>query len=137
MAKKKQSTSAIESESFEESIAKLSQIVRDLEDGSLSLDESLENYEQGIRYLKHCQEILSKAERKIEVLSGFDADGNPVTQRFDDEEMSLQEKADKRSRRRTAKPAAKDGSRKAISSSEQDETDTLESGDVDENGTLF
>ena len=129
MAKKKDET---ESSSFEESISQLSDIVRELEEGKLSLDESLAQYEQGVRCLKQCQKILSTAERKIEVLSGFDADGNPVTQRFDDEEMTLQEKADQRSRRRSAGPkkakAAKPTSEKA---------DQPVDVDVDEDGKLF
>jgi exodeoxyribonuclease VII small subunit len=52
--------------------------------------------------LRRCSELLSGAQRKIELLSGFDADGNPVTQPLDDDTLSLEEKAQNRSRRRTA-----------------------------------
>lgn len=92
---------------FEDALMRLADAVRQLEEGNLSLDESLSRYEEGIRHLSQCQKILTSAERKIEVLSGFDADGNPVTQSFDDEVMTLEEKADTRSRRRTANPTAK------------------------------
>ena len=88
--------------SFEGALYRLADAVRQLEQGNLSLDESLAQYEDGIRHLSQCQRILETAERKIEVLSGFDADGNPITEDFDDENMSLEEKAEERSRRRSA-----------------------------------
>ena len=127
MAKKMKKNERV---SFEDSIAKLSDVVRDLEEGKLSLDDSLVCYEQGVGHLKMCQQILAEAERKIEILSGVDADGNPVTQRFDDEELSLTEKANQRSRRRSATP--KKGAGRATKSSQPSEQ-----ADVDENGTLF
>ena len=89
-------------ESFEHSLQQLANIVRDLEDGNLTLDESLSRYEDGIRFLNQCQQMLSEAERKIDVLRGFDADGNPITEPLDDVDMSLEEKADSRSQRRSA-----------------------------------
>lgn len=99
---------------FEDALYRLADAVRQLEQGNLSLDESLAQYEQGIRYLSQCQKVLETAERKIEILSGFDADGNPVTQDFDDgEEMSLEEKADERSRRRSAERPPTGKSRRA------------------------
>jgi exodeoxyribonuclease VII small subunit len=88
--------------SFEDALYRLGDAVRELEQGSLSLDESLARYEQGIHYLAQCQRILESAERKIELLSGFDADGNPITEDFADQTMTLEEKADRRSHRRTA-----------------------------------
>ena len=91
---------------FEEAIQRLGNAVRQLEDGNLSLEESLSCYEDGIRYLSQCQNILETAERKIEVLSGFDAAGNPVVEDFEDESLSLDEKAATRSRRRTSRPDA-------------------------------
>ena len=58
--------------------------------------------------LKQCYEALQQAERKIELLAGVDAEGNAITQPFDDAQMSLEEKARSRGRRRSkaaAKPA--------------------------------
>ncbi len=139
MAKKKNKAEVDRSEdqpsTFEESISQLSEMVRELEEGTLSLDESLERYEQGIRHLKRCQKILATAERKIEILSGMDADGNATTQQFDDEEMTLQQKADQRSRRRTARPKSKSAPRKAASKAKPGEE--LSQDDVDADGTLF
>lgn len=64
-------------ESFENSLAELEKIVRQLEDGDLSLEESLELFETGVKLSRECRERLTQAERRIEVLSE-DADGNPV-----------------------------------------------------------
>lgn len=122
---------------FEESLNQLSEIVRELEQGNLTLDESLARYEQGIQHLGQCQAKLAKAERKIEVLSGFDRDGNPITQRFDDKEMTLQQKAANRSRRRTAQPAASTQEDSGDKENGPPAAADLDEGDVDVNGTLF
>lgn len=63
---------------FEASLEALEQIVRQLEDGDLSLEKSLELFEQGIRLSRECQERLSQAERRIEILLR-DNQGRPVT----------------------------------------------------------
>lgn len=54
--------------SFEASLEALEQIVQQLEQGDLPLEKSLELFEQGIRLSRECQERLSQAERRIEVL---------------------------------------------------------------------
>lgn len=54
---------------FEKSIGELEAIVNQLEKGALSLDESLKQFEKGIRLARECQETLSKAEQKIETLT--------------------------------------------------------------------
>ncbi|MEW4453958.1 exodeoxyribonuclease VII small subunit [Bremerella sp. JC817] len=97
---------------FEEGLAELQQIVQQLEGGQLGLDAALEKYQRGIEVLKQCHTVLKSTERKIELLSGVDAEGNPITQPFEDEEMSLDEKAQSRAKRRgtTKKPATKSGS---------------------------
>ncbi len=53
---------------FEASLEALEQIVRDLEQGDLPLEKSLELFEHGIRLSRECQERLSQAERRIEIL---------------------------------------------------------------------
>ena len=110
---------------FEQSLEKLEQIVHELEDGQLGLSESLVRYEEGVKHLKQCYESLQEAERKIELLAGVDAAGNPVTEPFDDEASSLDEKQKQRSRRRS-----RSGAKSNI-----DEDD--DSDDVDEVGGLF
>ena len=103
MAKKKKSADA-RSVSFEEALESLTAIVSRLEDGRLGLDDSLAEYEKGVKHLKQCHQLLANAERKIQLLKGVDADGNPLTQSFDEGfDETLEEKAQARGRRRTAK----------------------------------
>jgi len=68
--------------SFEASLEALERIVKQLEGGDLPLEKSLELFEQGIRLSRECQERLTQAERKIEVLLR-DNQGRPVTAPFD------------------------------------------------------
>ena len=69
----------------------LASIVNDLEAGQLGLSGSLHRYEQGVQHLKHCLQLLESAEQKISLLTGVDADGNPLTEPYDNEEMGLEE----------------------------------------------
>lgn len=71
------------SQTFESSLAQLQQIVHDLEEGQLGLETSLLRYEEGIRLLRGCFGILEQAEQRIEIVTGHDAAGNPVTGPFD------------------------------------------------------
>ena len=58
---------------FEQAIAELEKIVRELEDGNTPLDRSLELYEKGIALVRFCNEKLDTAEQKINILiSGKD-----------------------------------------------------------------
>ncbi len=72
-----------ESPSFEEALAELEQIVRALEDGTITLEESLARYERGVGLLRGCYAQLQAAEQRITLLAGLDADGKPVLQPFD------------------------------------------------------
>lgn len=71
-----------EPRTFEASLEALEQIVRQLESGDLALEKSLELFEQGIRLSRECQERLSQAERRIEVLMR-DTQGRPVVNAFE------------------------------------------------------
>jgi exodeoxyribonuclease VII small subunit len=71
-----------ETPSFEAALASLEAIVHDLEDGDLGLAEALARYEQGIKHLRHCYDLLEQAERKIELLTGIDAEGRAKTVPF-------------------------------------------------------
>lgn len=53
---------------FEAALAELEQIVQAMEGGRLPLDESIAAYRRGSELLKHCQQQLGDAERKIQVL---------------------------------------------------------------------
>jgi exodeoxyribonuclease VII small subunit len=65
---------------FEQSLAELDQIVRDLEDGQLGLEDALDRYEVGVGLLKRCYGQLRQAEQRILLLTGVDAEGQPITQ---------------------------------------------------------
>ena len=78
---------------FEASLEALEQIVRDLEQGDLPLEKSLELFEQGIRLSRECQERLSQAERRIEILLR-DNQGRPVTASFEGKATLPQETLD-------------------------------------------
>ena len=53
---------------FETALTELEQIVQNMEAGNLSLEDSITAYRRGSELLKHCQQQLSDAERKIQVL---------------------------------------------------------------------
>lgn len=67
---------------FEQSLSELEQIVHDLEEGQLGLNEALARYEQGVKLLRHCHGLLEGAQRRVEILTGVDPQGNPITQPF-------------------------------------------------------
>ena len=69
--------------SFEASLEALERIVQQLESGDLPLEKSLELFEQGVRLSRECQERLSQAERRIEVLLR-DNQGRPVVTNFNE-----------------------------------------------------
>jgi exodeoxyribonuclease VII small subunit len=75
---------------FEASLEALEQIVRELEQGDLPLEKSLELFEHGIRLSRECQERLSQAERRIEVLLR-DNQGRAVVSAFEDTGATPQE----------------------------------------------
>lgn len=54
--------------SFEEAICELETIVKKLENGDLSLDESIEAFQKGIKLSKYCSKRLDEIERKITIL---------------------------------------------------------------------
>jgi exodeoxyribonuclease VII small subunit len=76
--------------SFEESYARLEQILEKMNSGKISLDDSLKLYEEADGLITSCQIRLQEAERKIEILiknrSGellLNENGKPVTQEFE------------------------------------------------------
>lgn len=59
---------------FEQSITDLEQIVKQLEKGELTLEESLKQFEKGIGLARKCQDVLNQAEQKIELLTASSSD---------------------------------------------------------------
>jgi exodeoxyribonuclease VII small subunit len=62
------STNENDDVSFETSLDELESLVDKLEKGQLTLDESLETFEKGMKLARACNMKLSKAEQKIEIL---------------------------------------------------------------------
>lgn len=60
----------ISEQSLESALNELEEIVRELESGRLSLDESLELFERGVRLVRICSSKIEGAERRIESLTG-------------------------------------------------------------------
>ena len=55
--------------SFEQAIKELTSIVGRIEQGEIPLADSLEQYEKGMALIKHCRDILQKAEKRIEKIA--------------------------------------------------------------------
>jgi len=66
---------------FEQSLADLQALVERLENGELSLEDSLAAFEQGIALTRDCQGALAQAEQKVQVL--LERDGELTAQPFD------------------------------------------------------
>ena len=69
---------------FESSLEELEGIVRELEQGELTLEKSLELFEQGVKLSRECQERLNQAERRIEMLTR-DNQGRAIVTAFEPE----------------------------------------------------
>jgi exodeoxyribonuclease VII small subunit len=104
---------------FEQSLARLEEIARGLEDNKLGLNDSLVIYEEGVKLLRQCQGLLQQAERKIELLTGVDASGQAITKPFDAEATFSATEAsssDQRLTRKRKSPAAKEAPKEAVTS---------------------
>lgn len=71
--------------SFEAAMERLERIVKDLESGSLSLEESLHSFEEGVNLVRSCRDYLEAAKQRVEVLLGEDEEGHPVVEPFEEE----------------------------------------------------
>jgi len=58
----------IDNKNFESSLSELESIVNKMENGDLTLEESLQAFEQGIKLTKDCQKALKTAEQKVNKL---------------------------------------------------------------------
>jgi exodeoxyribonuclease VII small subunit len=70
---------------FEASLARLEDIVQELEKGDLGLEQSLKLFEEGIKLSRICTKRLDDAERRVEILLK-DKAGNMVAQPFEEQE---------------------------------------------------
>jgi exodeoxyribonuclease VII small subunit len=63
---------------FEEALQNLERIVQRLEEGKLTLDEALQEYEAGVALVRRCQGLLSNAQARVQRLLGVDEQGDAV-----------------------------------------------------------
>lgn len=70
---------SMEDLSFEEAYARLEIAVAALQDGQMPLEQALRHYEEGMKLAQHCNELLQKAELRVQQL-GVDGDGLIVIQ---------------------------------------------------------
>jgi len=70
---------------FEGMMERLQNLVGTLEQGNLSLEDSIKSFEEGVALVKRCTEILDQAEQRIQKLTR-DAEGNPVAAPVDEDE---------------------------------------------------
>ena len=59
---------AVKKQSFEQAMSRLEEIVSALERGECDLDESLKLFEEGAKLARSCNEMLDKAEQKVNIL---------------------------------------------------------------------
>jgi exodeoxyribonuclease VII small subunit len=72
--------------SFEVAIEKLQATVKKLESGELTLEQSLQQFEEGVKLTRACQAELGAAEKRVEILMKVGAsdsgEGKPEFQPF-------------------------------------------------------
>ncbi len=86
--KRKEATAAVpagETQSFETMMERLQALVDRLEEGNLTLEESIRSFEEGMELVGKCTAVLSQAEQRIQTLTR-DAAGKPVVKPLDDDE---------------------------------------------------
>jgi exodeoxyribonuclease VII small subunit len=72
---------------FEESLTRLEEILRQLNDSQTNLETALLQYEEGIHLLKYCHKILETAQRKIEILRNGDNNDSLKIETVDENEF--------------------------------------------------
>ena len=73
-----------QNKTFEESMARLEQIVRALERGDVALVESLKLFQEGTELVRSCQKLLDDAQLQVKKIMTA-PDGSPVEEDFQDE----------------------------------------------------
>ena len=67
---------------FESALEQLQTIVRKMETGELSLEDSLKNFEDGVKLTRACQEFLAAAEQRIQILTQGSSESKADLQPF-------------------------------------------------------
>ena len=69
---------------FEQSLKELESLVKKMEQGDLSLEDSLSHFERGVELSRACQKALKEAEQKVEIL--MQKNGRDEITAFDSED---------------------------------------------------
>jgi len=110
MSQKPKDNAGAEELTFEQALGAVEKIVHALEEGQTGLAESLAKYEEGVQLLRRCYSLLEGAERRIELVKGVDAQGNPVTKPFNDQAaIEADQQGQHRSQRRSWEGCADEG----------------------------
>ncbi len=64
---------------LEEALDSLEALVERMESGELTLEESLQAFEQGVKLTRECQQALTQAEQKVRILLDQDPEGEPAS----------------------------------------------------------
>ncbi|TQV85565.1 exodeoxyribonuclease VII small subunit [Aliikangiella coralliicola] len=70
--KKSKAGKGTKNETFEDQLKKLEMIVENLEKGELPLEESLSQFEKGVKLTRECQQLLNQAQQKVAILTQGD-----------------------------------------------------------------
>lgn len=71
-------------QTFEQSMARLEQIVRAMERGDVALEESLQLFQEGTELVRNCQKLLDEAQMQVKKIMTA-PDGSPVEEDFQHE----------------------------------------------------
>jgi exodeoxyribonuclease VII small subunit len=69
---------------LETSLGEINTLIEQMEQGTLSLEQSLERFERGIVLIKHCQKVLQEAEQKVQIL--IQNNGDEMLQTYENNE---------------------------------------------------
>jgi exodeoxyribonuclease VII small subunit len=69
---------------FEPAMERLEKIVRELEGGKLTLEESIARFEEGVKLARELRDYLDSARQRVEALVGEDCDGRPLLEPFEE-----------------------------------------------------
>lgn len=70
---------------FEDSLSRLEEISRELEDGELGLETSLKRFEEGIKLVQFCNKKLDESQKKIDIL--LEKDGTLTAEPFQSDDL--------------------------------------------------
>ncbi len=76
---------------FEKSLAELEKLVERMEQGELTLEESLKSFERGMALTRHCQQALDQAQQKVDRL--LEQDGEIQVAPFESDESQNEDDA--------------------------------------------